>query len=173
MAESRHGDAEPAGEQSYAHAAMSAVAERERDGFHLPQGDRIDVQAFGAGLQARDTALRKVEGARHGAQVDPLAGGATLDVRDVAEEYPLTVLPGVRALLAGQHAAVDEAAERRSVAGARQVVRDGRPPHRVVGPVVEPGEQDPQTSWREAAQDCRRAGTLGPGRCVPVPAVAE
>lgn len=140
---------------------MSAVAEGERAARHLAERSGIDAEPVRARLQACDAPFDEIEGAGHGTEVDPFAGGAALDIRHIADQGFLAVPPGVGALLAREHPAVHQAAEGRTMTGAIQVVGDRRAPRLVVEPVSETVEQGPQLGRVEEIAEHECVGLLG------------
>lgn len=81
---------------------MVLVAQGEAVRRQLGQRYRVEPQGALAGFQAGEAALDEVERAGHGAQMDALSSGATLEVGDVSAQGLLAVGPGVRAPGAGQ-----------------------------------------------------------------------
>ena len=63
--------------------------------------------------------------AGHRTKVDALSGRPALHVFDVALQRPQQELPGLLGLLAGQNPGTHHPAQRRTVRGVLQVVRDG------------------------------------------------
>ncbi len=121
---------------------MAAVADAEAVGGQLGQRDRLEAQAVGPRLQPGQSALDEVERAGHRAEVDALAGGAALEVGDVAAQRLLDEGPGVGAAGAGEDPPVDQAAEGGAVTGAVQVVVHGREPGVLVQVVPQLLEQE-------------------------------
>src|SRR5690554_2070574 len=63
---------------------VTPIAHAELQAGQLVGQGGVEVQDVGAGLDSGESPLYQVDGASHGAQVDPFRRGATLNVADIA-----------------------------------------------------------------------------------------
>src|SRR5664280_529591 len=134
---------------------------RERQLIQLVGQPGVKSQYSVADPHPGVTPLNQVEGSRHDAHVDPLLGGAALDVADVALQGEQEPLPrGVR-VQGCQHPTMGNEAQRRAVRRSPVVVGDVLA--RQVGGVVvpQPLEKPPQLVASEQEEEHHRVGLLG------------
>ncbi len=166
----RQGEAHVVVRHLHAHLPVAGKTQVVGEGALLLREHRVQTQDVVVGGQAAVAPGEEVEGARHGAQVDPLGGGTALDVLGVRLQGLAEELPRRLAVDPRQDPGVHHRAEGGPVRGARQVVLHGAGDEVGIYGDAEPSEDVGDLFGRQEEEQHEDVGLLG--GLVPVDAVA-
>ena len=140
---------------------MLAVMQAERQAVQGVGQAGVQPQLAVTCLQPGESPLQQVHRPGHGPEVDPLRGGAALNVGHVGVEGLKEVVPGLLPVSAGQHPRMDDLRQRGAVRGAPHVVVDVAGDQFRVVAVPEPADDLPQLFGGEQVEEHENVRLLG------------